>query len=145
MVDLAKPLQWWLSVPCCAAELFDPVAGTFNLTSNEVLSSAPGRTATVLMNGKVLLAGGLCDGCGVFSSAAVYDSSTGIFTLTGDMTTGRWMHTASRLPDGTVLIAGGEDFNYQSVAGAEVYDPHTGTFADGQHDLTQRIAHRHPA
>lgn len=118
------------AVPCCAAEIYDPVAGTFNLTSNELLSSAAARTATALMNGKVLLAGGECDGCGVFSSAAVYDSSTGIFTLTGDMTTGRGMHTASLLPDGTVLIAGGEDFNYQSVASAEVYDTRTGTFAE---------------
>jgi hypothetical protein len=59
------------------------------------------HTATLLSNGKVLIAGG-----GV-ASTELYDPSTGTFTATGNMTEVRSQHTANLLPSGMVLIAGG--------------------------------------
>jgi hypothetical protein len=40
-------------------------------------------------------------------STEIYDSATGSWTLTGNMTTGRDIHIAALLADGTVLVAGG--------------------------------------
>jgi hypothetical protein len=60
------------------------------------------HTATLLPNGKVLIAGGSGN-----SSAELYDPSTGIFAATGSMTAARIGHAATLLPDGRVLMAGG--------------------------------------
>src|SRR5438309_835611 len=49
------------------------------------------------------------------------------FENTGNLTVGRYEHTATLLPSGKVLIAGGSiPFGY--AATAELYDPATGTW-----------------
>jgi uncharacterized protein (TIGR03437 family) len=78
-----------------------------------------GHTATLLPNGKVLIAGGY-SGSAQLASAELYDPATGTFTRTGDMTVPRAGSKAVLLPNGKVLIAGG--------VGAELYDPTTETF-----------------
>ena len=86
-----------------------------------------GHTATLLPNGKVLLAGGASADFGTFSIAELYDPSTDTFTATANMTIARAGHTATLLPDGTVLLAGGQFMG--GIASAELYNPATGTFS----------------
>ena len=83
--------------------------------------NATGRqTGTLLVDGKVLIAGGAYDGVDALSAAELYDPVTGKFTATGSMTIPRWRHNAIRLFNGDVLIVGGRD-NVAAVASAEVY------------------------
>ena len=79
-------------------------------------------TATLLPNGKVLVAGGNGQ-TGHLASAELYDPATGIFSATGSMTTVRAYHTATLLPNGKVLVAGGDDNpgNIGYLASAELY------------------------
>jgi hypothetical protein len=87
------------------------------------------HTATLLPNGKVLIAGGFDTWNGeTWASAELYDPSTGSFTPAGGMTIPRSMHSATLLPDGKVLIAGGDLYNLGPQSTAELYDPSTGTF-----------------
>jgi Galactose oxidase, central domain len=104
-----------------------------------------GATATLLANGKVLVAGGAnldsTSHAHIYNSAELYDPATGQFSTTGSMTAARSYATAKLLGDGRVLIAGGDgcpdarkcsNVNFGTVAyltSAELYDPATGEFA----------------
>jgi hypothetical protein len=79
------------------------------------------HTATLLANGKVLIAGGLASYSGSpLAKAELYDPADGTFSPTGDMSVGRAGHLAAMLANGQVLIASGDS--------AELYDPATGKF-----------------
>lgn len=86
------------------------------------------QTATLLPNGKVLIAGGMEANGRYDSSAELYDPRTGAFTSITSMNSARSCHTATLLPGGKVLIAGGADGSGENLATAELYDPATGTF-----------------
>jgi uncharacterized delta-60 repeat protein len=113
-----------------SSESYNPSTGTWSITG----SMSEGRTehtATILTNGRVLVAGGHA-GC-TLSSAEVYDSSTGNWTPTGSLIAGRYQHTATLLPNGKVLVAGGWDPcvtpTTYSLSSAELYNPATGTWS----------------
>ena len=78
------------------------------------------HTATLLPDGRVLIAGGVdSDGNSVLG-ADLYDPSTGTFTATGSMKFGQIC--ASLLNTGKVLMS------LPANANAEVYDPSIGAF-----------------
>jgi hypothetical protein len=89
------------------------------------------HTATLLSDGRVLIAGGFHqEGTAevAIASAEIYDPATNTFTPTGDMTEAHVGHTATLLPDGQVLIVGGWS-TAGRTARAELYDPQAGRFS----------------
>jgi large repetitive protein len=103
------------------------------------------HTATMLPNGKVLVAGGDDKGGYATASAEIYDPVAGTWTGTGSMTVARTSHTATLLPDGTVLVAGGSRGTAVGgtgdLASAEVYDPDVGTWTPTGRMTTARTYH----
>ena len=69
------------------------------------------HTATLLPDGRVLVAGGFDNDKRPLASAEVYDPSNGTWTAAGSMKVARVAHTATLLPDGRVLVAGGYNLN----------------------------------
>jgi len=111
-----------------STDIFDP-AGF--ITPGPLMNVARQlHTATTLPGGKVLIAGG-----GGLPTAELYDPSTGVFVLTGDLSINRSSHTATLLNNGQVLIAGG----YSETA--ELYDPATGSFASTGSMAIPRTGH----
>ena len=126
-----------------AAEVYDPVSNSFNLTARMtavgdgggIPTSIFGRAATLLPNGNVLVTGGdpgYYDTGDVrpLSSAELYVPSSGTFALAGDMALPRGSPAATLLADGTVLITGGRIDPFDNTSPiAELYDPITGMFS----------------
>lgn len=121
--------------PCSfvsVAELYDPNSGAWTATEPTRVVRE-GFTATLLPDGKVLIAGGSEVVSGSYNdldtaSAELYDPVTGSWTATAGMVVARKFHTATRLSDGRVLVAGGSSGYWLAppVASAESYSPGTG-------------------
>ena len=112
-------------IVCCSpqlvsatAEIYDPASGGFQPTGS--LATARGfHTATLLADGRVLVAGGLIGGQAFAASAEIYDPSTGQFSPAGTMQVSRIGHSAIRLTDGRVLVLGG----MQASEPTDIFDP----------------------
>ena len=116
-----------LLVQPCAAD-----SGVFTATGS-LATPRLQHSATLLPNGKVLVAGGIDSSFAhVLASAELYDPASGTWTATGDMRGPRTGHTAILLPNGKVFVdtAGASDSSKLPLASAELYDPASGTWAE---------------
>lgn len=89
------------------------------------------HTATLLNNGKVLVAGGANSTGAILSSAELFDPVTGKWSSAGTMAVLRAQFTATLLPSGKVLVAGGchGQYCWTRINGAELYDPAANTWS----------------
>ncbi len=86
------------------------------------------HTATLLPDGRLLVAGGSAFPGNHIASGVIYDSAKAEFTAWAPMTVGRWAHTATLLNNGKVLLVGGEGFNQDTSNSTELFDPSSNTF-----------------
>jgi hypothetical protein len=116
-----------------STEIYDFRTNTFSPGPSLSMGRAA-ATATLLPNGKVLIAGGQMSTSTMqtaLASTELYDPATNRFALSGTaaMNTGRFFATATLLPNGKVLIAGGTTATGASLASTELYDPASNSFA----------------
>src|SRR5262245_8530341 len=134
-----------LAQPCVATPLQWEFSGSMNHPRAYHTAT---QTATLLFDGRVLVAGGAGPRPGTFpfpglASAEIYNPGPGNWTVTGSLNDGRLLHTATLLSDGKVLVAGGwpDHTDRGPLSSAELYNPATGNWTRtiGMHE--NRVGH----
>ncbi|MEY2565246.1 MAG: hypothetical protein QOH88_3439 [Verrucomicrobiota bacterium] len=113
-----------------SAELYDSANGSWTMTGGSLGAGRYQPTATLLANGKILVAGGISSNGTNYTSATaeLYNPITGSWSATGNLNVARQEHTAVLLPSGNVLVLGGENSAGNPLASAELYDAGSGTW-----------------
>jgi hypothetical protein len=121
-----------------SAELWDPACRCFR-PAGELIRGRHSHTATALVDGRVLVTGGLAvlgpsdSAPEAQASVEIWDPASRTFSGAGAMSEGRSLHTATLLDSGDVLIIGG--------SGAELWNPATGAFSSAGMLIDPRVAH----
>ncbi len=130
-----------LPTSIASAELYDPATNTW--TAAGTLSTGRSlHTATLLPNGKVLVAGGLNTAASAsnLAVAELYDPATNAWRPAATMANARYSHTATLFSNGKVLVAGGLA-NTGDTSTAELYDSAANTWAPAASMATARYLH----
>jgi len=106
-----------------SAEIYDPATRTWDSTGSMPGQGKRQHTATRLLDGRVLVAGGQDNGESPTHTTALWSPETGTWKAAAPLPNGRRLnHTATLLADGRVFIAGGSRGN-DTLATALLYDP----------------------
>jgi hypothetical protein len=118
-------------IPLSSTELYDPVTNSFAPATNtaDMNIGRYSTTATLLVSGDVLIAGGVAENDPRLSPTELFDPAINSFTPVGVMNSRRLGATATLLSSGKVLIAGGTKGVYLGVLySTELYDPTSNRF-----------------
>ncbi|HET8627294.1 MAG TPA: kelch repeat-containing protein, partial [Thermomicrobiales bacterium] len=128
-----------------SAELYDPATGRFTPTAGQPQSARFGHGAALLLNGDVLIAGGVPD---VYldgmMTIEIYRAASDDFVTVATDQPARLAPTVTTLADGRVLIAGGYNGSSRALATALIYDPSNNSLVSTANNLSEGRA-RHAA
>jgi len=99
-----------------SAVVYDVATGLWTATANNMADVRRYHTATLLSDGRVLVAGGL--GNNVLNTTSIYDPATNSWTARANMGTARANHTATAISGNRVLVTGG--YNDTGAGGSDV-------------------------
>jgi hypothetical protein len=112
-----------------SCELYNALSKLFSSTSSMALPRFV-HTSTFLSNGNVLICGGLDrnSGNGGSNSCELYNSTSGLFSETSSLITGRYFHTATGISNNVLICAG---FNSAAayLNSCEMYNSSSGLFS----------------
>ncbi|HEY3322720.1 MAG TPA: Ig-like domain-containing protein [Planctomycetota bacterium] len=126
-----------------SCERYDP-ASTFWLGAAQLLTPRTLHTATLLVDGRVLVAGGqgydysnpTLPSAVALAQCEIYDPVANAWTATQALLQSRVSHKAARLPNGNVLVVGGS-----ALATCEIFRPDSGTWANASSMHFARSGH----
>ncbi|MEJ8859541.1 putative Ig domain-containing protein [Variovorax robiniae] len=110
--------------------VYDELAGRWR-PANSLKQARARHTATLLLNGKVLVAGGSRN----LTTAVLFEPATGEWSSTGSTSSSHEGASATLMADGRVLIAGG------GVVATELYDPATSGWSSRGNLAQARVSH----
>ncbi len=113
------------------AEIFNFQTQTFALLPQSGLPAARAyHTATLLIDGSVLIVGGVFGSRRAPAGAELWNSTTGVITaLQSVPNVQRQKHRATILSEGTVLVEGGTDVLGNAQTSSEIFNPETRSFS----------------
>src|SRR6185436_5160952 len=115
--------------PIDTAEIFDPVTEAFVTVPMAGGVARSGHSATLLSDGRVLVAGGR-GADGVVRDIELWDLDAGRVSSIGRLPRARADQIATLLADGRVALSGGTDAGGQPVADSLIVDPGSGAVVD---------------
>jgi N-acetylneuraminic acid mutarotase len=131
------------SGPVSATELYNPVTRTWS-SGGSLTRGRFHLTATLLLGGEVLVAGGSTwEVSGIVTEvvAEVSNLVAKTWSPAGSLAQPRRDHTATVLPDGKVLIVGGGDRYSGAFSHVDMYDPRSGAWSAAAPLLQARRSH----
>jgi hypothetical protein len=118
-------------IATATAEIYDPDQDAFVATGSLVTARSL-HTATRLLDGRVLIAGGITDESTPLAAVEIFDPATGQFATAPSLHTARGAHAAVLLTDGRVLVVGGVTFDGTgAIEATEIFDPVAGVWSPG--------------
>jgi N-acetylneuraminic acid mutarotase len=99
------------------------------------------HTATLLLNGSVLVVGGATTGNLVTASVECYDPVSGVWEIAATLPEPRMGHSATLLTDGRLLIAGGVENEQTVLQSALIFDPISASWKNIPNMINARNAH----